>query len=61
MARCPNCDASMETQYVPLVDKEVGLFKFRHSKSWHYRCEECDSEWVKVGHEKLRLLDGMAA
>ncbi len=59
--RCPSCGDSMETEYVPLVGQEVGLFQFRHSKSWHCRCEECDSEWVKVGHEKLRLIDGMFA
>jgi hypothetical protein len=58
--KCPNCGSQLESEYVPLVKDTVNTYpswECSHMKSWHFRCEGCDSEWVKVGHEKLRLLD----
>ena len=59
--QCPNCKTQMEEEYVPLMgDARIAVPRVcSHVKSWHYRCDECDAEWVKVGQEKLRLLDGM--
>jgi primosomal protein N' len=57
--QCPNCEEIMTGEFVPLVKdtRDAVPLKCSHVKSWHYRCDGCDSEWVKVGKEEIRLLD----
>jgi hypothetical protein len=57
---CPHCYETMEEETVPLVrSSTTELEKATYSRSAHYYCPNCDSEWVWLGRRKnLRLLDG---
>ncbi len=62
--RCPECGKKMEGEFCPyVIEIKKGatyedIPKVRKAPSTHYRCDNCDSEWVKVSRGILRMLDG---
>lgn len=57
--RCPQCNVVMEEESVPLVKTIQGLItpKVIKSESKHYRCDDCDSEYVTIGRAgKMRRI-----
>ena len=56
MTKCPECGKSMEEESIPLHVSDISPKTQRLSKmtrSKHFRCEHCDSEYTKVGNGEL--------
>ena len=59
---CPNCGEKMESENAPITGKVLRASPQQNAHPWpsmHYRCNNCDSEWIWIKGERpaLRLLD----
>lgn len=51
---CPKCRSVLEIEQVPLALQPL---RVRRTASLHCYCSNCDTEFVSVGNEPLRILD----
>jgi hypothetical protein len=57
--RCPVCGNKMEFEKSDFVTMNTNIVgKGQTMPQTHYRCEECDAEYVRTGRSRLRLIDG---
>ena len=58
--QCPHCKARMHAEPCPLSRTRPHHYGGqRPGVSVHFRCDECDSEWIWVRGERIRQIDGM--
>lgn len=52
--KCPKCYGELEVEQCPLALEPL---RIRRTESIHCYCSNCDTEFVSVGKESLRILD----
>jgi hypothetical protein len=56
--KCPRCNERMQGERSDFViDSGWPHGPAKMMPQWHYRCDGCDSEYVRTGWGRLRMLD----